>query len=133
MTEQQTRPPSPFVMPCLISSDLERSRRFYVDIMGGEVARDDPLIVRFGGGAIVIAEGGGPTDDKPAVTLVPPSHTDKVSAIVNIRVDDIDTTYREWSERGAEFMTPPTDRGPEIRAYLRDPDGHLIELGQGKR
>lgn len=32
--------------------------------------------------------------------------------------------------KGAEFLTEPKDHGPEIRAYLRDPDGHLIEVGQ---
>jgi catechol 2,3-dioxygenase-like lactoylglutathione lyase family enzyme len=32
--------------------------------------------------------------------------------------------------RGAEFLTPPQDRGPEIRCYVRDPDRHLIEVGQ---
>jgi hypothetical protein len=35
-----------------------------------------------------------------------------------------------WSAKGAEFLTEPKDHGREIRAYLRDPDGHLIEVGQ---
>ena len=42
-------------------------------------------------------------------------------------------TYEEWSARGAEFLTEPKDHGREIRAYLRDPDGHLIEVGQATR
>ena len=45
---------------------------------------------------------------------------------------DIQAVYGEWSERGAEFLTPPQDRGAEIRCYIRDPDGHLIEVGQTK-
>ena len=32
--------------------------------------------------------------------------------------------------KGAEFVTPPIDRGAELRCYLRDPDGYLIEVGQ---
>ena len=28
------------------------------------------------------------------------------------------------------FLTEPKDHGREIRAYIRDPDGHLIEVGQ---
>ncbi|HXL20697.1 MAG TPA: hypothetical protein VN961_24520, partial [Streptosporangiaceae bacterium] len=36
----------------------------------------------------------------------------------------------EWSARGAEFLTKPKDHGREIRACIRDPDGHLIEVGQ---
>jgi catechol 2,3-dioxygenase-like lactoylglutathione lyase family enzyme len=47
-----------------------------------------------------------------------------------IRVADIQAIYDDWSARGAEFLTPPQDRGREIRCYLRDPDGHLIEVGQ---
>jgi hypothetical protein len=29
-----------------------------------------------------------------------------------------------------EFLTEAKDHGREIRAYIRDPDGHLIEVGQ---
>jgi catechol 2,3-dioxygenase-like lactoylglutathione lyase family enzyme len=39
-------------------------------------------------------------------------------------------TYEDWSARVAEFLTEPKDHGREIRCYLRDPDGHLIEVGQ---
>ena len=46
---------------------------------------------------------------------------------MNIRVADIETKYREWRAKGAEFLTPPMDRGGEIRCYMRDPDGYLIE------
>jgi lactoylglutathione lyase len=37
------------------------------------------------------------------------------------------------SARGAHFLTEPKDHAIEIRAYTRDPDGHLIEIGQLKR
>ena len=55
---------------------------------------------------------------------------DRTSSFLNIRVADIQAVYEEWSARGAEFLTPPQDRGGEIRCYIRDPDGHLIEVGQ---
>jgi catechol 2,3-dioxygenase-like lactoylglutathione lyase family enzyme len=55
----------------IVSNDIERSKRFYADVLGGEVVRE-----------------------------------------------------------GAEFLTPPMDRGAEFRCYVRDPDGHLIEVGQ---
>jgi len=45
-------------------------------------------------------------------------------------VAHIQAVHREWSARGGEFLTEPKDHGPEIRCYLRDPDGHLIEVGQ---
>jgi hypothetical protein len=81
-------------------------------------------------GWVTISVGGGPTDDKPTVTLVPPSDPDHASSFLNIRVADIGAAYRQWSARGAEFLTPPIDRGGEIRCYMRDPDRHLIEVGQ---
>jgi catechol 2,3-dioxygenase-like lactoylglutathione lyase family enzyme len=64
------------------------------------------------------------------VTLEPPRDPDRVSSFLNIRVADIKGVYEQWRARGADFLTPPTDRGQELRCYLRDPDGHLIEVGQ---
>jgi len=115
----------------IVSSDVERSRRFYADVLGGEVLLEgEPTIVALANSWIIINVGGGPTDDKPTVTLEPPRDPDRVSSFLNIRVADIHSVYRGWSERGAEFLTPPIDRGREIRCYMRDPDGHLIEVGQ---
>ena len=53
-----------------------------------------------------------------------------VSTFMNLRVADIQACYEEWSSKGAAFVTPPIDRGTEIRCYMRDPDGYLIEVGQ---
>jgi catechol 2,3-dioxygenase-like lactoylglutathione lyase family enzyme len=74
--------------------------------------------------------GGGPTDDKPTVTLTTPPDPDRTSAFMNLRVADIAASYAEWSAKGAEFLTEPKVHATEIRAYIRDPDGHLIEVGQ---
>jgi len=79
---------------------------------------------------IVINNGGGPTDDKPTVILETPRDPDRVSSFLNIRVKDIDAVYAEWSARGAQFLTPPKQHQYEKRCYIRDPDGHLIEVGQ---
>jgi catechol 2,3-dioxygenase-like lactoylglutathione lyase family enzyme len=68
--------------------------------------------------------------DKPTVTLEPPRDPHHVSSFLNIRVADIHAAYNTWRDRGAVFLTPPVDRGPELRCYMRDPDGHLIEVGQ---
>jgi hypothetical protein len=38
--------------------------------------------------------------------------------------------YADWNARGAQFLTPPKQHPYEKRCYLRDPDGHLIEVGQ---
>jgi catechol 2,3-dioxygenase-like lactoylglutathione lyase family enzyme len=115
----------------IVSADVERSRRFYSEVLGGEVVMaGEPSIVALANGWIIINVGGGPTEDKPTVKLEPPPDPNRVSSFLNIRVADIEQVYAEWSARGAEFLTPPLDRGREIRCYIRDPDGHLIEVGQ---
>lgn len=115
----------------IVSADVPKSRDFYTDILGGQVVMDgEPTIVKLANSWIIINVGGGPTDDKPEVVLEVPSDPDVVSAFLNIRVADIAAVYAAWSAKGAEFLTPPIDRGREIRCYMRDPDGHLIEVGQ---
>jgi catechol 2,3-dioxygenase-like lactoylglutathione lyase family enzyme len=115
----------------IVSADVERSRRFYTEILGGETVRaGEPSFVALANSWIIINVGGGPTDDKPTVELETPADPDRVSSFLNIRVADIHAIYSDWSARGAQFLTPPKDHGREIRCYLRDPDGHLIEVGQ---
>jgi len=115
----------------IVSSDVVRSRRFYTEVLGGEAVLEGELsIVALANGWVTISTGGEPTEDKPGVTLEPPSDPNRASSFLNLRVADIAAAYREWSARGAEFLTPPIDRGVEIRCYMRDPDGHLIEVGQ---
>jgi catechol 2,3-dioxygenase-like lactoylglutathione lyase family enzyme len=116
----------------IVTDDVARSVAFYSEVLGGEIVRTgQPSAVAIANGWIIINTGGGPTDDKPAVTLLPPTDRDRVSSFLNIRVADIWSVYRQWSERGAEFLTEPLDnRGLELRCYLHDPDGHLIEVGQ---
>jgi lactoylglutathione lyase len=127
-------PESGFVVThFLVVSDQDRSRDFYVSVFGAEVVLErDPVIMRLANSWLILNVGGGPTDDKPAVTLAPPDDPDRTSAFLNLRVADIAACYAEWSARGAEFLTEPKDHAAEIRAYIRDPDGHLIEVGQSK-
>jgi catechol 2,3-dioxygenase-like lactoylglutathione lyase family enzyme len=115
----------------IVSDDVERSRRFYTEVLGGRaVFPGEPTYVALSNSWIVINGGGGPTDDKPTVTLETPRDPDRVSSFLNIRVKDIEAVYAEWSARGAEFLTPPKQHQFEKRCYIRDPDGHLIEVGQ---
>ncbi|HZV26764.1 MAG TPA: VOC family protein [Acidothermaceae bacterium] len=116
----------------IVSNDVERSWRFYTEVLGGKLAfsKDDLRYVALANSFIIINVGGGPTDDKPAVTLETPPDPDRVSSFLNIRVKDIAAVYAEWSARGAQFLTPPKQHAYEIRCYIRDPDGHLIEGGQ---
>ena len=115
----------------LVVSDQDRSREFYSRVFGGEVVLErDPVIMQVANTWLILNDGGGPTDDKPDVTLTTPSDPRTTSAFMNVRVADIAAAYRDWSARGAEFLTEPKDHGREIRCYIRDPDGHLIEVGQ---
>jgi len=115
----------------IVSNDVERSRDFYVSVLGGTVVMDGPpAIVKLANGWVTINTGGGPTDDKPGVVLEAPRDLNRASAFLNLRVADIQAAYQQWSARGAEFLTPPRDHGAEIRCFMRDPDGHLIEVGQ---
>jgi catechol 2,3-dioxygenase-like lactoylglutathione lyase family enzyme len=115
----------------IVSADVERSRRFYTEVLGGTVAfGPEPTYVALANTFIIINVGGGPTDDKPTVILETPSDPDRVSSFLNLRVADIHAVYAEWSGRGAHFLTPPKQHESEIRCYLRDPDGYLIEVGQ---
>ena len=115
----------------LIVADPERSREFYREVLGAEVIRErNPVVLRASNGWLIINSGGGPTDDKPEVTAAPPQNPNVLTSCLNVRVADVWATYREWGARGAKFLTEPKDHGGEIRCYMRDPDGHLIEVGQ---
>ena len=115
----------------LVSADVAASRDFYERVLGGKTVMDGgPTIVKLANTWIIVNSGGGPTDDKPDVVLDVPADPNRVSAFLNLRVADINKVYEEWSAKGATFLTPPIDRGAEIRCYMRDPDGHLIEVGQ---
>ncbi|HEY7430713.1 MAG TPA: VOC family protein [Streptosporangiaceae bacterium] len=125
-------PESGFVVThFLVVSDQDRSREFYQDVFGAKVLLErDPVIMKLANSWLILNTGGGPTDDKPAVTLTTPGDPGRASAFLNLRVADISACYAEWSAKGAEFLTEPKQHAHEIRAYIRDPDGHLIEVGQ---
>jgi catechol 2,3-dioxygenase-like lactoylglutathione lyase family enzyme len=117
----------------LVASDFARSLAFYRDVLGAVVVRqisDVLCLLSFGSSELLLTVGGGPTRDKPTVTFAPPIDPDTINSELNIRVPDCIAAYEVLRSRGAEFLTPPVDWGYEIRAFLRDPDGHLIELTQ---
>src|SRR6185437_5010457 len=85
----------------LTSQDVERSARFYSDVLGGEIVRSgEPSVVALANAWVTINLGGGPTKDKPTVTLTTPTDSDIASSFLNIRVADIETVYRKWSSNG---------------------------------
>ena len=110
---------------------VARSRDFYTRVLGGTVVlAENPCIVKLSNSWILMNPGGPPTPDKPGISVVNYEPGDTTSIFLNLRVADIQACYEEWTSKGAEFVTPPIDREAEIRCYLRDPDGYLIEVGQ---
>ena len=115
----------------LIVRDILRSVAFYRDVLGATVLREgEPALLRLGNIWLTINGGGGGTDDKPDVIAAPPRDPDVLSNFLNLRVNDIKRYYELWSSRGAKFITEPKVHATEMRCYLRDPDGYLIEIGQ---
>jgi putative intracellular protease/amidase/catechol 2,3-dioxygenase-like lactoylglutathione lyase family enzyme len=118
----------------LTVADIDRSARFYEKVSGGRIlSRGDsdgaPGYIQIANTWLLVNVGGGPTPDKPTVTLSVPD-PDKINGFMNIRVADIQACYKLWKSRGAEFITEPIPKYGETRCYIRDPDGYIIEVGQ---
>ncbi|CAN5187201.1 VOC family protein [soil metagenome] len=119
----------------LVVGDIERSRAFYLDVLGASVYREyggTSCVLKFQGSWLLLVTGGEPTEDKPGVTFAPPADPGSVSHEMTIRVPDCEAAYEILKARGAELLTPPFDRGAEIRCFFRDPDGHLLEISQAR-
>ena len=118
----------------LTVADIERSTRYYETVFGANVlsrpdGKGSPGYLQLANIWMIINVGGGPTPDKPTVTLSVPNPT-HLNSFMNFRVADIHACYELWKSRGAEFLTPPLPKYGEIRCYIRDPDGYIIEVGQ---
>jgi hypothetical protein len=87
-------------------------------------------MVKLSNSWIIMNPGGPPTPDKPGISVVDYQPGNTTSIFLNLRIADIQACYQDWKAKGAEFVTPPIDPGAEIRCYMRDLDGYLIEVGQ---
>lgn len=117
----------------LVVGDIERSRRWYTDVLGAELYREyggTSAVLSFNGAWLLIVTGGGPTPDKPSVSLSAPVDPDRLDHLFTIRVGDCEAAYELLRARGAAFLTPPVTSGSETRAFFRDPDGHLFEISE---
>lgn len=119
----------------LVVSDMAKSKTFYIDVLGAKLFREyggDSLVLEFLGNWLLLVTPGGPTKDKPDTHFVVPVVKNKVSHAFTIRVKDCIKSYGILKEKGAEFITPPFERGSETRCFSRDPDGHLFEISEYK-
>lgn len=136
MTSEYTFPDSDVAMTqILVVSDLERSRQWWVEVLGADLYREyggTSVVLSFAGSWILLVTGGPPTEDKPTVSFAAPDDPDRVSHAMTLRVGDCQAAYESLRSRGAEFLTPPHDWGGEVRAFMRDPDGHLVEISEAR-
>ena len=119
----------------LTVADIERSARYYEKVFGARVlslgdSKGASGHIQIANTWLIVNVGGGPTPDKPTTTLSVLADPDTINSFMNIRVADIQACYELWKSRGAEFITEPIPKYGEIRCYIRDPDGYLIEVGQ---
>ena len=121
------------VTQLLVVTDIVRSVAFYRDVLGAELYREyggTSAVFRIAGAWLLLVTGGGPTEDKPTVTFASPEDPDRVSHQLTMRVPDCRAAYDTLKSRGAVFLAPPKDWGHEVRAFFRDPDGHLLEISE---
>ncbi len=117
----------------LVVDDINKSKVFFKDVLEAEVYREyggTSVVLKLLNNWILLVTGGGPTEDKPTITFNPPEDKNRIDHQLIFRVPDCKASYELLKSRGAKFLTPPVDRGGEIRCFLRDPDGHLIELSE---
>lgn len=116
----------------LIVDDLDRALDFYTQVLGlklghrsGDYAQLDTGVTRIG------------FYTRPAMAAVvgfalEPAQQTAPGFELGFKVADVDAAYAEIVAGGATSVTPPTTRPWGQRtAYVRDPDGYLIELAQG--
>ena len=117
----------------LVVSDLARAKGWYRDVLGAEVIGEyggTSCVLRFLDAWLLLVTEGPPTRDKPSVTFAPPADPDRADAELIIGVPDCRAAYATLSARGASFLASPVEYPWEIRAFFRDPDGHLFEISQ---
>ncbi|HEY7463146.1 MAG TPA: VOC family protein [Candidatus Limnocylindria bacterium] len=120
----------------LVVTDVDRARDFWRDVVGAEVYREyggTSCVLRLAGAWILLVTGGPPTEDKPDVTFAPATDPSRVDHAFTMRVADCQAAYQELRARGATFLAPPLSSEWEVRAFFRDPDGHLLEISEARQ
>lgn len=119
----------------LIATDVKKSSDWYEEMLDGKIlmeptADGSPCVMKVANSWIIINYGGGnPTDDKPNTKVGVKENQDLLSNFLNVRVADVQAFYNDRKDKG-NFITEPKVHTSEIRCYMQDPDGYLIEVGQ---
>ena len=120
------------VTTILVVRDVESSVAWYRDGAGAEVARtyDESAVLSLLGASSCSSPRAGRRPTSRACASRPPATRTVSRAPSRSGWRTARAAHRALSDRGADFLTPPLDRGGEIRCFLRDPDGHLFELSE---
>jgi catechol 2,3-dioxygenase-like lactoylglutathione lyase family enzyme len=119
----------------LAVADVVRSRAFYVDRLGFEVAAayDDPpyLSLTRGDFHLSLAEQGHAAEDRPGVTMTAPADPSRLQAVLVLEVEDCAAAFERLRGDGVRFLTTPySPPWGGSRAFAVDPDGYLVEIEQ---
>jgi catechol 2,3-dioxygenase-like lactoylglutathione lyase family enzyme len=130
----RARPPLARVVETAVYvDDIARSRAFYSDVLGGEVLLDTPrlLALSVGGQSVLLLFRRGATSE-PLQTpggVVPPHGGTGVQHLAFAIAADALDAWREYLARaGVEIESEVRWPRGGTSLYVRDPDGHSVEL-----
>ena len=124
--------PNARIDPLLVVADLARAVEWWHGRLGAEIIErsDSYVLLAVGAGHVHLAQAGEPPPDRD-VELIPPPLSEKTAcAEVVITVADCQDVAQSLQKRGVQLLGPPSTPpwGGEVRAFARDPDGHLVEF-----
>jgi len=112
-------------------ADLERSVKFYREVLGFKVRLQEKIYVEFETEGTILAL----SDVKLGEKVVGPELIGSIDgskrnfSLTLGEVENIDATFEELSKKGVEFVNPPTTHPWGQRtAYFKDPEGNILEL-----
>lgn len=111
------------VMPNVVASDLEASRRFYTEFLGLETSMDEP-------GFLMLSSATNPTAE---LTVCSEDQRewdpDTARTQMGIEVEDVDAVHADAERRGLKIVRPLSDEPWGIRRFfVEDPDGTVINV-----
>jgi lactoylglutathione lyase len=113
----------------LVVTDVERSVRFWRDVVGAEHQHTSGDYAQFRIGEVRLGLFGATAMAETLGRPVQVPEPGRAGVEVGFTVDDVDEAYDDLVGAGAAPVTPPGDRPWGQRtAYVADPDGYLIEL-----
>ena len=106
--------------------DPERALKFYTEKLGFKVATDQPM----GAGQRWIELRIGAAQTR-FVLFTMPGEEARIGSQMNMSIacDDVEATYRQLSERGVEFESPPQKQPWGTYTIMKDSEGNRFVLG----